>query len=669
MCNVPVSTASIDSHKNGRKHQYYLRTLEHIENSKKCGVVVSGFPKDHGKELTEYFRQFGRIIISHYTSKCLIIKYREQFAAEKVLSIQHYFMGKNLKVRRFVPKENQNSERSSEHTLDLYSISQSLQNIDSIDQQIAVLMGSVRPEFPVTLEKYKTVCRDLEMCLKKDFSACKVHAFGSTITGLCFKDSDVDIYVELPEDVLNQCRPDMPLKVSRKALHRFPKLFNHIISIPRARTPIIRCVHVPTNISCDFNFKSMMGVYNSRLISYYLSLDPKLTPLMYILKFWGKVHALSGPQKFTNYALTIMMIFYLQHPPFSLPTVYDLQKNCIYLQEGWNCGFSPIENFHNDALNNASVMQLLGGFFSFYLNFDYALYVICPLLGKEITKLAFFTPKSLPESFGRYKSQADTTSLQVDSSVCVQDPFQLNRNVTGVVELKVLEWFVACCKQGADLCRLNTESNFLFNLFTVSPMTNEHRSETVCFMLRMDKGLKVLYDSMAPESRSINAIRKAWYESVNTFLLSVLTLVFKLDVDAKPTPSSSKSIKLDGQKDVHDNNTVDTIVFHCTGSRNLWEQRKSWAKNINLDLPENTDLLTRETALTDYICKDSIELTKDLVEFDLLVAAKVNPTSVEFEMKRTGGVKSAFHSLCSFLVGNFVYWFNNTVCKKQSSPK
>ncbi|KAJ9599948.1 hypothetical protein L9F63_009776 [Diploptera punctata] len=67
--------------------------------------------------------------------------------------------------------------------------------------------------------------------------------------------------------------------------------------------------------------------HRRRCIRFYLSLDERVKPLIVFVKHWAQIHDLVGPIKITNYALTWLVIFYLQqNPDFSLPCVNILQK-------------------------------------------------------------------------------------------------------------------------------------------------------------------------------------------------------------------------------------------------------------------------------------------------------------------------------------------------------
>ena len=56
---------------------------------------------------------------------------------------------------------------------------------------------------------------------------------------------------------------------------------------------------------------------NSNLLRSYMSLDPRIPQLVFIVRAWAKAKALTVGRQMSNYALTLMMIYFLQmqNPP------------------------------------------------------------------------------------------------------------------------------------------------------------------------------------------------------------------------------------------------------------------------------------------------------------------------------------------------------------------
>lgn len=551
-------------------------------------------------------------------------------------------------------------DQKESRVLDLDAIARSLKATGNLNQQFDLLMNSVTPG---GIEQYKKLCCDLEMALRTVFMTCQVHAFGSTVTGLGFKDSDVDVYVQLSAELVRSFKSDELLKKAKTALIQtsvFGK--NDVICIFKAKTPIVKCCHVPTGIRCDFNFKSMLGVSNSQLIKYYLSLDSKLTPLMIILKFWAKIHKFSGSYKFTNYALTMMCIFYLQQPPFSLPSVKMLQATYSSKQEGWNSSFAHLDNFQSEALRNTSLLELLKGFFKFYATFDFGLYIICPLLGEKIPKIKFLNEIDLCDDFIRYKQYLHNTPnasrLAIDTAVCIQDPFELSRNVSAAINIKHLDSFHSYCKHSYEICNIGVEDNILYNIFTFTPKLTEIYSETANLTIRIGGNLKCFYQKVVNDKLNVSDLRNIWFKTLTFFLLEMFTKVLMFECeDEAAEPPANKLQRLEGHTDVHDNHDiVSSIVFHFTGNYNLWEQRRSMAKNVSLflNLPSNCNALDKEIAITDLVVKRGLIPKIDrLVDFNLMITARKDPTRMEFRLDRKTCTEGLFHTLCVYFLSRF----------------
>lgn len=95
------------------------------------------------------------------------------------------------------------------------------------------------------------------------------------------------------------------------------------------------------------------------------------------------------------------------------------------------------------------VHELLFGFFKYYGNFDYMRFVICPLLGETYEKRNF-VEISLPKSMALYITQLQNKNAEyfrIDSSMCIQDPFDLSHNLTKAVSILTLKRFKHYCNE------------------------------------------------------------------------------------------------------------------------------------------------------------------------------------------------------------------------------
>nr|CAD7440254.1 unnamed protein product [Timema bartmani] len=207
----------------------------------------------------------------------------------------------------------------------------------SFDHQLRTLMAEV--EFPADdkLSISSKICKDLDTIFRHDYAHCKTRVFGSLVTGLAFKGSDIDVlldanyYINRGQSTVSLEHSVMEemVKTARKHLQGHPYLFRCVLAIPKAKVPLVKFFHRLTEMNCDLSFRNALGVQNSILIRFYLSLDPRIKPLLFILKYWSQKNDLSGSGKLTNYALAMMILFYLQQLDDPIvPSVFVLQNLC-----------------------------------------------------------------------------------------------------------------------------------------------------------------------------------------------------------------------------------------------------------------------------------------------------------------------------------------------------
>ncbi|XP_023345083.1 speckle targeted PIP5K1A-regulated poly(A) polymerase [Eurytemora carolleeae] len=142
-----------------------------------------------------------------------------------------------------------------------------------------------------------------------------------------------------------------------------------------------------------------MGVFNSQFIKSCVNMDERFQSLFTTIKFLLKHQGLTGGggdrincNRFTSYAVTLMLIFYLQQleNPILPPVAEILELDGMdpeFNINGWIFSFS-FENIVSVNKNLMSLEQLLTGFFEFYSTFYYE-FIICPFFGTEITHESF----------------------------------------------------------------------------------------------------------------------------------------------------------------------------------------------------------------------------------------------------------------------------------------
>ena len=151
----------------------------------------------------------------------------------------------------------------------------------------------------------------------------------------------------------------------------------------------------------------------------------------------------------TNYALTMMMLFYLMYrddpivPSLSFLRHQRATYTPVFIGP-WDVAFSNHVREWYSKVHNVNIMDLVSEFFSFYGELEASQWVINPLTGVLLAKEDVRTKsENLPECFNTYLQQED--ELQLDTELCVQDPFEHTHNCTrGLHKSSFLEFQKKC---------------------------------------------------------------------------------------------------------------------------------------------------------------------------------------------------------------------------------
>lgn len=301
-------------------------------------------------------------------------------------------------------------------------------------------------------------------------TGCRVHAFGSSASGFDFAKSDIDLCIESSHfndsELLRKLRREL---FRIKSDHLKVKIF-----LRHTRVPILKIADEIHQIECDICANSLLGVYNSRMLFVYSQFDPRLRPLVYVVKTWAKSRNISDASvgMLSSYAYVIMVIFYLQtRTPPILPClqsaeVKDLDPSACsqpHFYSGFNVSY--FTDFNNPAFdriknaNKSSLGELIRGFFQCFGGgqFDYSKFTISIREGAPIAK-------------------------QWSNVISIEDPFEL-RDLGGAVHseknaLLILEEF-------SRAYRILNEGGTLAQV--CSPKGGSHLSENESEPTRDDK--------------------------------------------------------------------------------------------------------------------------------------------------------------------------------------
>ena len=354
------------------------------------------------------------------------------------------------------------------------SLIESLRNFEELPIKIQI---SKFLEFVMLSKEEKLHMKDLiealEKALQRQFPDCKAWPYGSSACGLSLKGSDLDIYVDLWKCFMvkgsirdNQARTQNVYEVLM-----LTERFRKSTPILGARIPIIKVKDRVTDIKCDINVVNAMGVKNTEFLALCCDLDDRVQPVICLVKYFCSIHKVisSGMGSHLNsYTLVLMTIFFFQVKGI-LPTVADLQvgvdKEMI---GGWNFAFArTYDRESGKVVIKEPAILLLKQLFKFYRDFSFDHYVICPLVGHSIRRSSFHHGGNLPKVMK--KASTLNEKLIVDSSLVVQDPFELTRNVGHAVSRVSLDHMIASFSIASrlvkDIARADRKDVQLWMLF------------------------------------------------------------------------------------------------------------------------------------------------------------------------------------------------------------
>lgn len=338
-------------------------------------------------------------------------------------------------------------------------------------ETMKTLISTLQPsqvEIEMALNKVKL---DLDKVLGFHNNSYMIYDFGSIKSGLAFRDSDLDFYVHYEKN--SETKPDQTklIHVIHGRMMR-DRTFHGLVKILRAKVPLLRAVHGPTNLTCDINFCNARGCYNSKFIYAVTRFDPRIHKLAIIIKFWAKcAFLLTNHRQMNTYCIMMMLIFYLQTKKLPLlPSVQDLQKGVPRVNYGpWNLGYPRDIDFM--SMNKESIRSLMLNFFKYYANFEFEKNLISPYVGRlcPVQEMQQSKVREL-QPYYRAVEHQNYPPFNFGTMISIQDPFELNLNIGGVCNWPAhFEQFKLSFKTAHEVCCASNAEPFskvLENVFT-----------------------------------------------------------------------------------------------------------------------------------------------------------------------------------------------------------
>ncbi len=297
---------------------------------------------------------------------------------------------------------------------------------------------------PAELEVKRAVLAELQALVSGAFEGSRLTLYGSSANMLANKASDADICLEVDEEKFGD-KASVVTKLGA-LLGEEGSGFGEVQALESARVPVVKFMHLKSGLHCDICVNNTLALHNTKLIRDYITLDPRVRKLAYVIKHWAAQRAINKPFEgfFSSYGLVLMLISSMQivTPPvlpclqaippglgrqealeFSYRLAYgDIPEECrprvpVRDVQGWNVYSYPhAEHLAGFGANNKmNLGELLGHFFHTWGTvFDPEKEVASVRIGRLITK----------EDKDWTVSETRNRHL-----MCVEDPFDLNHDL------------------------------------------------------------------------------------------------------------------------------------------------------------------------------------------------------------------------------------------------
>ncbi|XP_061482564.1 terminal uridylyltransferase 7 isoform X2 [Rhineura floridana] len=275
--------------------------------------------------------------------------------------------------------------------------------------------------------------QNLESFIQQEFPGTKLNLFGSSKNGFGFKQSDLDICMTV--DGLETAEGLDCIRIIEELARVLKKHsgLRNILPITTAKVPIVKFFHVRSGLEVDISLYNTLALHNTRLLSCYAAIDPRVKHLCYTMKVFTKMCDIGDASRgsLSSYAYTLMVLYFLQQrsPPVIpvLQEIYQEPRKPEILVDGWNVFFFDKTDelpavWPDFGKNKESIGELWLGLLRFYTEeFDFKEHVICI----------------------RRRNLLTTFKKQWTSKyIVIEDPFDLNHNLGAGLSRKMTNFIM-----------------------------------------------------------------------------------------------------------------------------------------------------------------------------------------------------------------------------------
>jgi len=219
---------------------------------------------------------------------------------------------------------------------------------------------------------------EMELIIQELYPTCRLVLCGSSANGFGSIDSDIDMDLVLGTKSRFVRTGDILRRIESLFIRK-PRRFETEV-IPNANVPIITLKDKEKSFESDITVENWNSARNAFLLKCYSECDPRVKPLVIVIKLWAQKVAIVGAKlkRLPGFAVVLMAIHFLQ-AGCSPPVVPVLQKDFPELFRSSNTevldqliGEIPIRVKEYKSVNKQSLGELLIAFFRYYSDFQWA---------------------------------------------------------------------------------------------------------------------------------------------------------------------------------------------------------------------------------------------------------------------------------------------------------
>ncbi|XP_075684890.1 terminal uridylyltransferase 7 [Rhinoderma darwinii] len=324
-------------------------------------------------------------------------------------------------------------------------------------QAIGIAISKVVQEHGLNEEdmaKRQCTVSAMEVVIKEKLPGCSLRLYGSSCSGMGFRNSDLNIDIQFP-DTMNQ--PDVLILVEESL--KQSDLFTDFETDFHARVPVVVCKEKQSDLICKVSAGNENACLTTNLLAVLGRLESRLVPLVVAFRYWAKLCGVDRPEEggLPPYVTALMVVFLLQQRKEPVLPVYlgswidgfTISKlGQFSLKEPnneymfWECSAVADENQNNGKYSSKGKVSLV---------FDTEKYCSASIGQLWVDLLRFYALQFNMSDLVVNVRVKEKLSRELKDwpkkRIAIEDPYCVKRNVARSMNSQIVyEYFLHCLK-------------------------------------------------------------------------------------------------------------------------------------------------------------------------------------------------------------------------------